>query len=327
MSLRSTRRLDPSRPVAGVTRKTGHHRALPRVTSVPAVVAAIVAAVLAGCGTAGDDDDAGSPPAVTAPQSTSTSTAEASVPSSSTVSPAPPVTTPRPAWLGSRTLPTNGDGFGIAVATPAELVDRRFATVDTLPPPPDDRFHATVERLSDVPDALARSTWTEGCPVPPEELAYLTVSFHGFDGLNHTGDMIVAYAVADDIVSVFEQLHAARFPIEEMRIVTRADLDAAPTGDTNDTTGFVCRPVTGGTSFSEHAMGLAIDVNPFHNPYIRGDLVLPELAVVYTDRSRDRPGMIQPGDVVVEAFTAIGWKWGGDWTSLKDYQHFSANGR
>ena len=69
-----------------------------------------------------------------------------------------------------------------------------------------------------------------------------------------------------------------------------------------------------------------VDINPFHNPYLKGDLVLPELASAYIDRTDVRPGMIQPGDVVVEAFAAIGWAWGGDWNSLKDWMHFSASG-
>ncbi|MDH3298950.1 MAG: M15 family metallopeptidase [Acidimicrobiia bacterium] len=288
----------------------------------------VLTIALVGCGVAGDDEVARSTPDATASQPTSTATAPAAAPAppASTSQEPPTVTTPRPNWLGLRTLPTDGDGFGVADETPAELADRRFATVDTLPPPPDGRFHATVQTLSAVPEALARSTWVEGCPVPPEELAYVTVSFLGFDGLNHTGEIIVASSVADDIVSVFETLHAERFPIEEMRIVTQADLDAPPTGDTNNTTAFVCRPVTGGTAFSEHAKGLAVDVNPFLNPYVKGERVLPELALVNTDRALERPGMIEPGVVVVEAFADIGWAWGGDWTSLKDYQHFSATG-
>ena len=178
-----------------------------------------------------------------------------------------------------------------------------------------------------MPEALARSTWTEGCPVDPDDLAYLTVAFRGFDGLNHTGEIVVHTDEAEGIVSVFETLHRADFPIEEMRIVTPADLVAPPTGDGNNTAGFVCRPVTGGTTFSEHAKGLAVDINPFHNPYVRGDRILPELATAYVDRSRNLPGMIQPDDVVVEAFAAIGWSWGGDWTSLVDHHHFSATGR
>ena len=83
----------------------------------------------------------------------------------------------------------------------------------------------------------------------------------------------------------------------------------------------------GSGSWSRHAYGLAVDVNPFHNPYLKGDLVLPELATAYLDRANHRPGMIQPGDVAVEAFAAMGWPWGGNWNTLLDYMHFSDNGR
>ncbi|MFT7600588.1 MAG: hypothetical protein ACI8TP_003532, partial [Acidimicrobiales bacterium] len=117
-----------------------------------------------------------------------------------------------------------------------------------------------------------------------------------------------------------------RFPFEEMRIVTPTDLDAPPTGDGNNTTAFVCRAVTGGTRFSEHASGLAIDINPFHNPYLRDDLLLPELAGSYLGREDLRAGMLTADSAVVRAFTDIGWSWGGEWSSLKDWQHFSHNG-
>lgn len=232
---------------------------------------------------------------------------------------------PRPEWLGRRTLPTRPDGIVVAQTTPEELRERRLVTVDRLAPPPGDRFEGSLGAVGD--EVLARSTWVEGCPVEPEDLAYLTISFWGFDGGVHTGEMIVHREVATEIVDVFAKLFAARFPLEEMRIVSPADLDAAPTGDGNNTTAFVCRPVTGGTTFSEHAYGLAIDINPFHNPYRRDDLVLPELAGHYLDRSLGQPGMITDGDVVVEAFAAIGWSWGGNWRSLEDYQHFSRSGR
>lgn len=233
--------------------------------------------------------------------------------------------TPAPDWIGQRTLPTTPVGRVVPQTTPEELRDRRFVTVDLLEPPDAARFESTVGPLD--PETLARSTWEPGCPVEPEELSYLTMTFWGFDGEVHTGEMIVNAGVAADIVGVFEQLFEARFPIEEMRLVTQADLDAPPTGDGNNTAAFVCRAVTGGTSFSEHAFGLAIDINPFHNPYQRNDLVLPELATHYLDRGLGQPGMILDGDVVVNAFAAIGWPWGGDWTSLKDYQHFSRSGR
>ena len=100
-----------------------------------------------------------------------------------------------------------------------------------------------------------------------------------------------------------------------------------PTGDGNNTGAFVCRPTVGSTTYSQHAYGLAIDIDPFQNPYTNGELVLPELASSYLDRDHVRPGMITPDGVVVRAFASIGWTWGGTWRSLKDYQHFSRNGR
>jgi hypothetical protein len=159
------------------------------------------------------------------------------------------------------------------------------------------------------------------------DLRYVTVSFWGFDGHPHTGELLVHATVAEDIVTVFARLHEARFPLEEMRITRADELDAPPTGDGNNTGSFVCRPTRGSSSWSEHARGLAVDVNPFHNPLVREGVVLPELATAYADRDLHRPGMIQPGDAVTEAFAAIGWQWGGTWRSMSDWMHFSHNGR
>jgi hypothetical protein len=231
----------------------------------------------------------------------------------------------RPDWLGTRPLPLRPDEFGEALPTPPELVDRRLETPDVLAPPDGDEFEHTISAIPS--DVLARSSWSEGCPVGLEELAYLTVSHYGFDQRFHTGEMIVNAAVAEQIVEVFRQLHEARFPIEQMRVITAEEIDAHPTGDWNDTTSFVCRPAVGSGSWSQHAYGLAIDVNPFHNPYLKGDLVLPELATAYLARDDVRPGMIIEGDVVTRAFAEIGWGWGGHWSTLKDWMHFSQSGR
>lgn len=231
----------------------------------------------------------------------------------------------RPDWLGTRELPRRGDGFGEVRETPDELVDRRLPPREHLPPPATESFEATVVEPPD--EVLERSTWRADCPVARDELRYVTLSFWGFDGRPHTGELLVHRSAAEDLVGVFEALYVERFPIEEMRIVAREELDAPPTGDGNVTTAFVCRSSVAGATWSEHAFGLAVDVNPFHNPYVRGDLVLPELAGAYVDREAHRPGMIRPGDVVVEAFADIGWKWGGTWRSSRDWMHFSASGR
>ena len=94
----------------------------------------------------------------------------------------------------------------------------------------------------------------------------------------------------------------------------------------NNTSGFNCRYVSGTSRLSQHALGLAVDVNPLVNPYVTGAAVDPPEGAPYADRSRDDPGMIHAGDAVVQAFAAQGWKWGGYWSSGKDYQHFSSSG-
>lgn len=229
--------------------------------------------------------------------------------------------------VGAEPLPLREDGFGVVRRTPPALRERRLPTEDLLPPPADGRFHATAGPVTPEVRRRMGETWSPQCPVGLDDLRHLTVTFRGFDGRPHTGELVVAASEARGLVSVFEALYAADFPIEQMRLPTTADLEARPTGDGNNTAATVCRAARGATSWSAHASGLAIDVNPFQNPYQRDDLVLPELASSYLDRSWRRPGMVTPGSVAVREFARIGWSWGGDWSSLKDYQHFTATGR
>jgi hypothetical protein len=228
--------------------------------------------------------------------------------------------------VGARPLPLRPDGFGRALPTPPELRVRRMPTRDVLPPPTRGRFESRIRRVT--PDIRARMgrTWTPRCPVPLDQLRYVTVSFWGFDRRRHTGELVLHADVAADVAGVFRRLYRARYPIEQMRLVTTRDLHAPPTGDGNNTAALVCRRVRGQDEWSAHAFGLAVDVNPFLNPYRNGDLVLPELASAYLDRDWRRPGMIRPGGVVVAAFASIGWTWGGSFESLEDYMHFSATG-
>ena len=281
----------------------------------------VVVLLVTGCASEGSDPGDRAARASTAPAPTTTTTTERPNPTTTTTAdPFAP-----PPWLGRRPLPLRPDGFGEIQPTPPELEDRHIQLPDALDPPTTDTYEATVDA---VPDEVAeRSTWHPGCPVGLEDLRYLTVTFWGFDGAHHRGELLVHADAADAMVEVFRRLHEARYPIEEMRVVNALDLLAPPTGDGNDTTAFVCRSATASGRWSEHAHGLAIDVNPFLNPYVRDDLVVPELASAYTDRGRQSPGVIHDDDAVVQAFAAIGWSWGGDWNSLKDYQHFSANGR
>jgi hypothetical protein len=291
---------------------------------------AVAALLLGACAPGGDDGGRAAPgdPASASgtPERSPRPTSEppgAPTREPSTEPPAPGSTPP--SWLGTRVLPEGADGFGEVRPTPPALRRRAFTLPDTLSPLPGDGFAARVADPAPA-DVLDRSTWAPGCPVAADDLAWVRVTFRGFDGERHTGELLLASAWAQPMVRVFRTLWDVDFPLEELRITRPAELDAAPTGDGNNSGAFVCRPVTGGTSYSEHAYGRAIDLNPFQNPYERDDLVVPELASAWLDRGRDLPGMIRPDDAVVRAFARIGWQWGGDYTSLKDYQHFSSTG-
>jgi D-alanyl-D-alanine carboxypeptidase len=244
----------------------------------------------------------------------------------SPISPTPPPAPPQPTWtVGAHPLPLRPDGFGVVLPTPPALVDRMLPTADLLPPPTSGSFESTIRTVP--AEVLARSTWQPACPVSAHQLRYLTMSFYGFDGGVHTGEMVVNSEVAETVVAVFERLFAARFPIEEMRVVDAPELNLPPTGDGNNTSAFVCRPARGQTRWSAHAYGLAIDLNPFQNPYLRADLVLPELASAYLARDRLRPGMVIDGGPAVSAFETAGWTWGGRWSEPRDPMHFSATGQ
>lgn len=306
----------------------------PRTRTRFLLVGAALAALSVACGSRAAPEGTAAPEAaVAAPAEPATQAAPPTAPppsrspASSISPPAAPTIAPpvRPAWLGTRPLPLTEDGFGQILPTPPELVDRRLPPpAEVLPPPPDDAFAATVAAVP--PEVAARSTWQPACPVALEELRYLTVAFYGFDDRLHTGELLVNADVAEDVVEVFRRLHQARFPLEEVRVIAPHELDLAPTGDGNATTSFVCRPVRQGSSWSEHAYGRALDLNPFHNPYQRGPVVLPELASAYLDRADQRPGMVLQGGPVTEAFGAVGWTWGGDWESVTDSMHFSRDG-
>ncbi|MGH3362157.1 MAG: M15 family metallopeptidase [Nocardioides sp.] len=231
-----------------------------------------------------------------------------------------------PPWLNERVLPETASGFGEVRPTPRVLRRRAFTLSDQVPMLPGRGYASRI--VSPAPrHVIDRSTWERGCPIARDELAWLRVAFWGFDARRHTGELLVHASAARDLDVVFRRLWRARFPMEQVLIVRTYDPDAPKTGDGNGTGSFVCRPTTGGTSFSQHAYGLALDVNTFQNPYRDGDVVLPELASAYLQRGRVRPGMITAEGPVVRAFAAIGWEWGGDWQTLKDYQHFSRNGR
>jgi hypothetical protein len=188
-------------------------------------------------------------------------------------------------------------------------------------------FDAVVSGIDDAARARMPHSWRPGCPVALEELRLVTLDHWGYDGVEHQGELVVHAKHADAIVTAFRALFDSRFPIERMQLVDAyGGDDFASTAD-NNTAAFNCRSVVGQPgAWSEHAYGRAIDVNPLVNPYLGEPRVNDPRLAPYLDRSVQASGMIRPGDAVVAAFAAVGWTWGGTW-STPDYQHFSATGR
>ena len=176
-----------------------------------------------------------------------------------------------------------------------------------------------------------RGFWKKGCPVGLGDLRLLTVSHLGFDRETHEGQLIVNKAAARPLSRAFRTMYANRFPIRHMRF---SDFYGPERQRPNDVTAsFECRqavpsPCTGkkrtGT-WSNHAYGLAVDINPRENPYVGCGQSNDPTAQSFRNRNRKRRGMV--GSRTIRAFAASGWEWGGSWSgNTKDYMHFSHNG-
>jgi D-alanyl-D-alanine carboxypeptidase len=217
----------------------------------------------------------------------------------------------------------------VAPLPPPATNSQGVAPTEASPNPPG--FDSSITRLR---GALLREVrnknWHPGCPVPLDQLRVLTVDYRGFDGAVHSGPLVLNRSVVEDVRGVFTRLYRAGFRIKHIALARRYKPNAHRFGDKRDVTAsFNCRPATGDLgSISQHSYGWAIDINPIQNPYIGTDgQVLRRAAKPYTDRSIHAPGVIHAGGVVVRAFERIGWGWGGNWQTIKDYMHFSATGR
>jgi D-alanyl-D-alanine carboxypeptidase len=195
-------------------------------------------------------------------------------------------------------------------------------------------FHTSVQPLSPHQRAVLNGpSWHKGCPVALPQLRLLTVTHWGFDRRAHTGQLVVNERFAVPLVRVFRRLYELRFPIRHLRFADAYGPSRSRPADGDVTASFECRqavpsPCTGGTgtgSWSMHAYGEAVDLNPVENPYVGCGMTRDPSARRYLNRSRHLRGMVTPA--VVRAFESIGWGWGGSWSgSTKDYMHFSSTG-
>jgi len=196
-------------------------------------------------------------------------------------------------------------------------------------------FHASIRPLP-APfknELVARHDWHSGCPVPLSGLRLLTVTVLGFKGKPYRGQLVVNERFAAPLAKVFRRLYSLRFPVRDLNLAANYASQGERARHPDASGSFECRqavpsPCTGGTgtgSWSMHAYGEAVDLNPVENPYVGCGMSRDKTARAYMDRSNVRPGMVTPA--VVQAFASIGWGWGGSWSgSTKDYMHFSATG-
>jgi hypothetical protein len=167
-------------------------------------------------------------------------------------------------------------------------------------------------------------SWRPGCPLDPRQLRRVEVNYLGFDGETQRGALIVTEDLAAEVAAIFEELRRLSYPIEKIRTVDNyPGADDELSMEDNNTSAFNCRDIPGTGSWSEHAFGRAIDLNPLLNPYIDGTGAFqPRNAAPYLDRNRTDPGLLHARDPAVRVFTDRGWRWGGSWRTPIDYQHF-----
>ncbi len=186
------------------------------------------------------------------------------------------------------------------------------------------RFAATVATVTahDLP-----YSWRPGCPVGPDALRLVRLTYWGFDAAPHVGELVVNARVARAVVAIFHRLYAVRFPVRRMQPVDAFHGSDDASMQADNTSAFNCRTAVapGPPAWSAHAFGEAIDVDPVENPYLEGGRVRPPGGAPYVARDPARPGMVTPGGPAIAAFAAQSWQWGGRW-SAPDYQHFSATG-
>lgn len=186
---------------------------------------------------------------------------------------------------------------------------------------------AAVFEISKISDEIfARmqgKSYPEDCPLELDTLRYLTVTYVNFDGDICQGELIVNTEIAEDVISIFKELFEIEYPIESIRLIDDFDADDNKSMAANNSSGFCYRVVDGTDRLSNHSFGLAVDINPLYNPYIKSNgKVLPEEAEAFADRTVSNPYYITPEDDCVRIFKKYGFTWGGDWTNSKDYQHF-----
>lgn len=231
---------------------------------------------------------------------------------------------PGAALISALLLAATAHGAQAAPGDPARAGATTVQTAANLP-----AFSGRVTTLTaSERKAMTGPVWRKGCPVGLGDLRAVRARHVGFDGKTHAGSLVVHRRYASGVLRALDRLYAAGFPIRRMHPIERYGGSDNASIKADNTSAFNCRKVTGGSGWSEHAYGRAIDLNPIENPYVtRAGTTSHARSRPYLRRSNVRPGMLTEGSIGVRTFAAQGWRWGGQWTGIKDYQHLSPTGR
>jgi len=169
-------------------------------------------------------------------------------------------------------------------------------------------------------------SYKENPDISYDDLQYLTIRYVDFEGNTKEGEMICNMLIAQDLLEIFYELYEAGYPIANISLIDDYHADDQASMEANNSSCFNYRTIAGSDKLSNHAMGMAVDINPLYNPYVSVSsgktTVMPASAEIYADREQDIPGKIDSSDLCYQLFTAHGFTWGGEWESRKDYQHF-----
>jgi len=172
-------------------------------------------------------------------------------------------------------------------------------------------------------------TWRKGCPVDVKDLRYIRVKHRNFYRSEKMGEIIVHKDVAQEAVEIFRELYEIKYPIRQMRLISDFRGSDWQSIEADNTSAFNCRKATGSKKWSKHSYGKAIDINPIENPYVsRKGRISHKASLKYRKRvhrnkSFADKAVLLKNDKAVKIFKKYGWKWGGDFITVKDYQHFA----
>lgn len=159
-----------------------------------------------------------------------------------------------------------------------------------------------------------------------DDLSYIHVLHYDFDGQIRDGHLICNKKIAPKIAAVFQELYENAYPIEKIRLIEEYGGNDNESMKDNNTSCFNYRKIAGTNKLSNHSFGLAVDINPLYNPYVKitrdKTIVSPDNAAVYADRTKNFDHKIDQNSLIYRVFKKHGFIWGGDWINVKDYQHF-----